>query len=291
MSFLWFRPVFSGFLLLSILSGQASRGFAQNMADVAKDVENSILFFPTKKIEETPKAIKLKFDEVELKTADKVKIFAWWVPCENARGTLIFSHGNAGNISHRLDKLQIFHDLGLNVLLYDYRGYGRSQGTPNEKGLYADVQAAYDFAVKEKKTSGREIIAYGESLGGPVAAHLAAGNRVKALILDSTFTSLKDMAQSRSSLLVGFVQSKFDTLADVAKVQSPTLVLHSPADEIIPFTQGKKLFAASKAPKQFVELQGGHNDGFMDCKKKYVQGLDKFLTSHVGQRKKMPAGG
>jgi uncharacterized protein len=147
-----------------------SHGLAQDLAAI----ENSILFYPDKVLEATPKKINLAFDDVSLLTADKVKIHAWWVPRENARATLILSHGNAGNISHRLAKLRIVHDLGLNVLLYDYRGYGRSEGTPNEKGLYADVQAAYDFVVKEKNIPAEQIVAYGESLGGPVAAHLAA---------------------------------------------------------------------------------------------------------------------
>ena len=276
-----FRFPLSCLLFLTLVCGPACRGFAQNLADI----ENSMLFFPVKELDGTPERIKLKFDEVSLLTADKVNLHGWWVPRENARATLIFSHGNGGNISHRLDKLRIFHGLGLNVLLYDYRGYGKSEGTPNEKGVYADVQAAYDFVVKEKNVPPGEIVAYGESLGGPVAAHLAANNPVKALILDSTFTNLQDMARSRSPLLAGLVQSKFDTLADVAKIQSPTLVLHSPDDEVVPYTQGQELFAASKAPKQFVKLQGSHNRGFLDSKKKYVKGLDEFLTANVAKKK------
>jgi uncharacterized protein len=234
-----------------------------------------------KTLDGTPEDIKLPFDEVSLRTADKLNLHAWWVPCDNARATLIFNHGNGGNISHRLDKLQVFHDLGLNVLLYDYRGYGKSEGAPDEKGLYADVQAAYDFVVNDKKIPVGEIVAYGESLGGPVASHLAANNDVKALILDSTFTNLKAMARLRAPLLVELVQSKFDTLADVAKVNAPTLVLHSPDDDVVPYAQGKQMFAASKAPKQFVQLQGSHNGGFSDSKKTYVKGLDDFLTAHV----------
>jgi uncharacterized protein len=259
--------------------GSASRGLAQALAEI----ENSILFFPDKTLVATPEKIKLAFDKISLLTADKVKLHAWWVPRQNARATLIFSHGNAGNISHRLAKLRIFHDLGLNVLLYDYRGYGRSEGSPNEKGLYADVQAAYDFAVKEKNIPADRIIAYGESLGGPVAAHLAANNTVNLLILDSTFTNLKDMAQSQSPLLVPLVQSKFDTLSDVANVKSPTLILHSPDDEVVPYAQGRQLFAASKARKKFVKLHGSHNGGFLASKKAYVKGLGEFLTANVAK--------
>jgi uncharacterized protein len=270
-------PPFLCVLALILVSNSASCGLSQTLAEI----ESSLLFYPDKVLEATPRKINLAFDDVLLLTADKVKLHAWWVPRENARATLILSHGNAGNISHRLAKLRIFHDLGLNVLLYDYRGYGKSEGTPNEKGLYADVQAAYDFVVKEKKIPGGQIVAYGESLGGPVAAHLAANNKVKALILDSTFTNLKDMAQVRSPLLAPLVQSKFDTLADVAKVKSPTLILHSPDDEVVPYAQGRKLFAASKARKRFVKLRGSHNTGFLESKIAYAKGLDDFLTAII----------
>jgi uncharacterized protein len=248
-------------------------------------IENALLFFPDKKIEATPDKINLKFDEIELETADKVKLSAWWTPNDNARATLIFSHGNAGNIGNRLDKLKIFHDLGLNVLLYDYRGYGKSEGRPSDNGLYADAQAAYDYAVNEKKIPVDQIISYGESLGGPVAAHLAANNKVKAVILESTFTNLEDMALLRMPLLAGLAKSRLDTLADVANIKSPVLVLHSPNDEIVPYAHGQKLFEAVKTPKQFVKLHGDHNSGFWKSKDKYVKGLDEFVTAHVAALK------
>ncbi len=265
-------------LLASLLvaCGLASAGYCQDLANL----EKSLLFFPAKELVGTPAKIGLTFDEVSLETADRVKLHAWWVPCEQARATLLLSHGNAGNISHRLDKLKIFHDLGLNVLLYDYRGYGKSQGTPSEAGLYADAQAAYDFLLKEKKIPPRRIIAYGESLGGSMAAHLASKNAVGAMILDSSFSSLKDMAQTHYPLLAGLVQSKFDTLTATTSVTAPVLVLHSSGDEIIPFAQGKKLFEAAKEPKQFVELRGDHNSGYLTSKKAYVKGLESFVGAH-----------
>jgi fermentation-respiration switch protein FrsA (DUF1100 family) len=267
----------SGILLLFLIGGAVASVSGQDLSAI----ENAILFFPDKKIEATPNKINLKFDAVELITVDKVKLCAWWTPSDNARATLIFSHGNGGNISHRLDKLKIFHDLALNVLLYDYRGYGKSEGSPNEKGFYADVEAAYDFVVNDKKIPADQIIAYGESLGGPVAAHLAANNKVQLLILESTFTNLEDMARLHMPLLAGLAKSKFDTLADVAKMKSPVLVLHSPNDEIVPYAQGQKLFASINTPKQFVILQGDHNNGFWKSKNTYMKGLDDFITAHV----------
>ena len=274
-----FRFAFS-FVLLTFFFGGTSSGFAQPLASI----ENAILFHPSKKLEGTPGKIHLKYEEASLHTADNVKLHAWWTPCGNARATMIFSHGNAGNISHRLEKLKIFHDLGLNVFIYDYRGYGRSTGLPSEKGLYADAQAAYEYVVNVRKIPADEIIAYGESLGGPVTAHLAAHNAVKAMILDSTFTSLKDMAHARMPLLAGLAGSHYDTLADIAKIKSPTLVLHSPNDDVIPYEQGRKLFAASTAHKQFVVLSGGHNDGFLRSKKKYVAELNDFISEYVADK-------
>ena len=271
------RFAFFCVLLALFVVGIASDGFAQPLAGI----ENAILFHPTKKLEGTPGRIHLKYEDVLLCTADNVKLCAWWTPCENARATMIFSHGNGGNISHRLDKLQIFHGLGLNILIYDYRGYGQSAGSPSEKGLYADAQAAYDYAVMVKHIPVNEIIVYGESLGGSVTAHLAANNDVTAMILDSTFASLKDMALARMPLLAGLTGSHYDTLANVAKVKVPTLVLHSANDDVIPYEQGRKKFAASTAPKQFVVLSGGHNDGFLRSKRKYVAGIDDFITVHV----------
>jgi uncharacterized protein len=254
----------------------ATVGYCQGLAGL----ENLLLFHPSGKLGRTPAAIGLKFDEVTLQTADQVKIHAWWIPCKRARAALILSHGNGGNISYRLEKLRIFHSLNLDVLMYDYRGYGKSEGKPSEAGVYSDVQAAYDFLVQQKEVPPGRIIAYGESLGGPVAAHLASKNEVGALILDSTFTSLKDIAEVHLPLLAGLVQSQYDTLADAATLKQPVLVLHSPDDEIIPCAQGKRLFEVVTAPKQFVELRGDHNSGFLKSKKSYVTGLDGFLDAH-----------
>jgi uncharacterized protein len=256
--------------------GLAANGHCQDLASL----EKMLLFFPAAELLGTPAKIGLKFDEVSLQTADQVKLHAWWVPREHAIATLILSHGNAGNISYRLDKVKIFHDLGLNVLLYDYRGYGKSEGAPSEEGLYADVQAAYDFVAKEKKIPSREIIAYGESLGGAIAAHLASKNEVGAMILDSSFSSLQDMARKHYPLLAGLVQSHFDTFTDTKAVKSPVLVLHSSGDEIAPYAQGKRLFEAAKEPKQFVELRGDHNNAYLTSKRAYMKGFDSFLKAH-----------
>jgi uncharacterized protein len=257
--------------------GLTSVGHCQGLADI----EKKLLFFPSKPLVGTPRDIGLAFDEVSLEAADKTKLHAWWVPCDRARGTLVLSHGNGGNISHRMEKLKIFHDLGLSVLLYDYRGYGKSEGTPSEPGVYADAQAAYDFVVKDKKIPPSQVISYGESLGGSIAARLASKNDVGSLILDSSFTSLKDMAKVHYPLVQLLVQSKFDTLGAVRSVKAPVLVLHSRDDEVVPFAQGKRLFDAANPPKEFVELTGDHNSGFLRSKAKYVNAIAIFLNRYL----------
>jgi len=270
--------------VLGALLGGGTNATTGQKADLSA-LENMVLFHPMKDISATPEKLKLKFEDVTITTADGVKLNAWWVPCANARATLLLSHGNAGNIGHRLEKLKIFHSFGLNVLMYDYRGFGKSEGTPNEKGLYADVQAAYDFLAKKKAVPANRIISYGESLGGSVAAYAASTNKVGALILDSSFTSVKEMAAAMSPMLANLTQAGLDTGAALKNVNAPVLVLHSPTDEIVPYAQAKKNFNAAKEPKQFVELKGDHNDGFLTSGETYTKGINKFLDTHFQQRR------
>ncbi|HSV27048.1 MAG TPA: alpha/beta hydrolase, partial [Sedimentisphaerales bacterium] len=173
----------------------------------------------------------------------------------------------------------IFHGLGLNVMIFDYRGYGASAGRPNEKGTYLDAQAAYDWVVKEKGALPRDIIAYGESLGGSIAAHLAGTNECGGLILDSAFTSLAAVGQRHFPWLPvrWIVGNKYDTTAFLAKVNCPVLVIHSRDDEIVPFDMGEELFRLAREPKKFVEIRGTHNEGFIESEDAYVQELRDWL--------------
>lgn len=242
--------------------------------------QNRLIYFPMSEIEQTPADIGLEFEEVSLKAADGVKLGAWYVPAAQKVGrTLILCHGNAGNISHRLDKLAIFHGLGVNVLIFDYRGYGQSRGRPNENGTYLDAQAAYDWVAKEKGVLPRDIIAYGESLGGSVAAHLASTNECGWLILDSAFTSAADVGRRHFPWLPvrWMLGDKYNTLAALGKVRCPVLVIHSRDDEIVPFDLGLELFRRAGEPKKFVEISGGHNEGFLESEDAYVKGLRDWL--------------
>ena len=239
-----------------------------------------LLYFPSSQIESTPAQVGLTFQDVSLVTADNIKLAAWFVPVEQARGVILFCHGNGGNISHRLDSLLIFHQLGYNVLIFDYRGYGQSEGSPSEQGTYRDAEAAWQYLVQQKGFAGHQIVLFGRSLGGAVATRLATHHDPGGLILESVFTSVPDMAAELYPLLPTRFLSRYsyNTRQALAEVNSPLLVVHSLGDEIIPFAQGHQLYQAANLPKTFLEISGDHNSGFMTSGSKYKQGLADFLS-------------
>ena len=237
--------------------------------------------FPSRKIETNPSSIGLAYEEIELNTKDNVKIHSWFVPAVNERGVLLFCHGNAGNISHRLDSLLIFNRLGLSVLIFDYRGYGQSQGTPTEEGTYLDGQAALSYLLQERQVEPERLILFGRSLGGAVASKLATTHAHQALIIESCFTSVTEMAGELYPFLPVKLLSRYqyNVPKNLARASSPLLIIHSRNDEIIPFTHGLKLFETAGNPKYFLELRGGHNDGFILSGDDYFSGLDNFISS------------
>ncbi|MCH6572947.1 MAG: alpha/beta fold hydrolase, partial [Proteobacteria bacterium] len=156
----------------------------------------SMIFFPYATLDQTPADWGLAYEEVFLDTEDGVRLHGWYIPRHGSKQTLLFFHGNAGNISHRGASVEIFHRLGLNVFIFDYRGYGMSQGKPVENGLYKDARAAWRYLTKERGFDQEDIILFGRSLGGAVAAELAAEIQPGGLILESTFSSAKDVANA-----------------------------------------------------------------------------------------------
>jgi fermentation-respiration switch protein FrsA (DUF1100 family) len=240
--------------------------------------ERKNLYFPMRNIEATPGAIGLEYEDVRLMTEDGVRLAGWFIPSESPRATVIFCHGNGGNISHRLEKIAILNSLHLDILIFDYRGYGESGGSPSEDGLYLDAEAAYDFLIRHKKTAPGGIIVFGESLGGAVAAELAVRHDVGGIIIESCFTSVRDMAKRFFPFIPSFViKSRFDTLEKIKNVSAPKLILHSRDDEIVPFDFGSEIFKAAQDPKEFVELRGGHNDAFLVSRIVFTEGLDSFI--------------
>ncbi|MFC1482978.1 alpha/beta hydrolase, partial [Candidatus Margulisiibacteriota bacterium] len=197
-----------------------------------------------------------------------------------AEFTIIFCHGNAGNISHRLEKIQILYNLDLNIFIFDYRGYGKSKGKPSETGLYKDVAAAFDYLTYQRNISGNTIILYGESIGGCVAIDLAQKVTARALITEETFTSIHDMATIHYPFIPRFmISSQFDALSKIKNVDCPKLIIHSVDDEIVPYYLGEKLFEAARLPKKLLQLHGSHNTAFLDSKEQFKEGLRIFLDT------------
>ncbi|MGV1100636.1 alpha/beta hydrolase [Thiovibrio sp. JS02] len=245
-------------------------------------LQDRLIYYPAARIETTPAAIGLPFRALRLLTADNLKIAAWFVPAANPRGAILFCHGNGGNISHRLDSLRIFHALGYSTLIFDYRGYGESEGAPSEAGTMLDARAAWRYLCEEAGFAPRDIVLFGRSLGAAVAARLAAEVRPAALIVESAFTSAPDRAAELFPLLPArwLCRYRYDTLAALATISCPLLVVHSPDDEIIPFSHGERLYAAAKPPKRFLRLRGDHNSGFLTSGNSYEDGLAFFLHNN-----------
>lgn len=239
-----------------------------------------ITFYPYAELETSPSEWGLIYEDVELTTMDQVRLHGWYLPYPGATRTLLFLHGNGGNISHRGESLAILHRLGLNVLIIDYRGYGRSGGEPSEEGLYLDAQAAWHYLTVQRGVAPQQVLIFGRSLGGAVATDLASRVRPAGLILDSTFSSAADMAAQlfpRLSQLI-YLRYRFDSVAKVAQVRSPIIILHSTEDEVIPYPLGRRLYAAAAEPKRFYELRGDHNSGFLQSQPGYELALQGFIA-------------
>lgn len=239
---------------------------------------------PSRSLDTTPRAVGLPFEEVRLSTADGVSLHGWFTPHPRERGVILFSHGNAGNIAHRLDSLRIFHALGWSVLIYDYRGYGLSTGAPSERGLYTDAMAAWRHLREVRGYRAEQIVLFGRSLGAAVAAELSTRVTPAALILESAFTSVPDFAAELYPIFPArlLARFRFDTLARLERIRAPLLVVHSSEDEIIPFHHGRRLFQAAHEPKRMVTIGGGHNDGFLISGEHYREALGRFLEATSG---------
>lgn len=237
------------------------------------------IYFPMRQIEYIPPDIGLDYKDIFFKTEDGVELNGWFIPAEKAKGIILFLHGNAGNISHRFEKIRIFHDLNLNVFIFDYRGYGKSKGSPSERGLYLDAKSAYDYLRSKEGISKDTIILFGESLGGSVAIDLAGREEIKAIIVESTFSSAKDMAKRIYPFIPSFfITSNFDSVKKIKDIRVPKLIIHSIDDEIVPFDLGQRLFEAAPLPKEFLKIRGGHNTAFLDSEVEFKKGMSSFIT-------------
>lgn len=241
--------------------------------------QDRFLFFPRAALVASPGDVGLIHDELELPLPDGGMLHGWYVHAPESRGTLLFCHGNAGNISHRLESIREFVHHRLDVLIFDYEGYGRSSGSPGEEALYRDVQTAWDHLTGSKGVPAERIILFGRSLGGSVAAWMASRVDAAGLIVESTFTSVPDMAREKYPFftLRSLVRHKLDALEHIRGARCKLLVAHSKDDEIVPYAHGRKLFEAAPAPKWFLEMRGGHNHGPDVTGAEYTRGLAEFF--------------
>ena len=248
---------------------------------------SQVIYHPTRELQGSPANIGLAFERVSFQTSDGVSLSAWWIPAQSPRGVLLFCHGNAGNISHRLDSIRIFNRLGLSLFIFDYRGFGESGGSPTEEGLYRDAEAAWQYLLRRKEANPENLIVFGRSLGGAVAAWLSRTHRPRALILESAFISIPEAARDRLPGFLAdlFVPDQYPTLRNLTAAQCPVLIIHSRDDEIVPFRHATALYAAAPNPKDFLEIRGSHNVGFLQTLPLYEAGLDSFLSKTLGKRK------
>ena len=242
--------------------------------------EKHLIYFPTRAHEVTPAGLGLASEEVELRAEDGVRLHGWFLPVKGSRLTVLVCHGNGGNVSHRLDRVLLMQSrLNVDTLLFDYRGYGKSEGSPDEQGTYRDARAAYRWLVAHGHGPER-VVLFGESLGSAVALQLALEVEARALMLESPFASVPEMARAVYPFLPlwPFVRTRYDNVAKVARLRMPLLVLHGERDEVVPFAQGRRVFDAAPEPKRFFAIPGAsHNDTYLVGGEAYWRALREFL--------------
>lgn len=244
-------------------------------------MEKGFIFFPDKKIVRTPADAGLVFEDVYVQTGDGVKINGWFVPDTDSRRTLLWFHGNAGNLSHRVDQLRLMrHELKINIFMVDFREYGRSEGVVSEEGTRQDALGSYDDLLTRPDIDPAKIIVFGQSLGAAVAVELATRRGLQGLILEAPFTSISEMARVAFPWLpIGrFLSTKYDSISKISQIHVPLLVMHGDRDEVIPFSQGRQLYEAGNEPKTFYPIAGaGHNNTYLVGGRPYFKVIQRFI--------------
>lgn len=265
-------------LLLSILFGGCR-------------IEDNFIFHPERVVGRDPSHIGLAFEDVFFTTQDGIRLHGWFIPHQDAHATFVWFHGNAGNISDRLLNIKLLHDrIPAHIFIFDYRGYGRSEGKVSEEGTYLDGEAAIHFLLRRRDAGAQHLVLFGRSLGAAVAAEMATRFNSLGLILESPFVSIREMARAIfPALPIGsLLQTQYDTITKVRNLQTPVLVLHGDRDEIVPFAQGKRIFDAAPQPKRFHRIIGAsHNDTFIIGGEDYFRVLREFINSTLAPEEKI----
>lgn len=239
--------------------------------------EESLIFFPTRFPVGNWEPPGLEFENAHFTAADGTQLHGWFVPHPDPRAYILFAHGNAGNLSDRADMIRMLRRLGLAVMIFDYRGYGRSDGTPNEQGVLQDARAARAWLAQRAGIDESEVILLGRSIGGAIMVDLAAKDGAGGLILENTFTSLPDVAAYHYGYLPvhKFMRNRLDAESIIGNYHGPLLQCHGDADTIIPIELGQRLFAAANEPKAFIVLEGHDHNDFQP--KYWYEAVDRFV--------------
>jgi len=277
MSDWWFKGAF--LVLVLVLAAWLVWNFSAVIGRV-------FVFFPDRKVTRTPAQVGLGYRDLRIKTPDGEHLHGWLVVATSAAPLLIFCHGNAGNIGDRVDNVASLEKAGISVLIFDYRGYGKSSGHPSEEGIYTDALATYHYAVEVLGYSPDGVVLFGRSLGAAVAADLALRVPVAGIILESAFTNLNDMAWVHYPFIPGkfLVKGKFDLLEKMKRIKAPILVVHGERDEIVPLWMGEKIFETAGGPKGFYKIPGAdHNDTEMVGGQAYIKRFRAFVYKVTGR--------
>lgn len=247
-----------------------------------------LVFFPSKEVLATPATVGLDYEDVEIETSDGVTLRGWFVPATHPRGSVVYCHGNGGNIGGRVPHVEAMHELGLNVLIFDYRGYGDSDGRPSEKGTYLDVEAAYDYLAGRDDVDPERMLIWGRSLGGAIALYLATQRESEGLVLESTFTSLPDVGKSVYPYLPvrAVLRFEYPSAERIVTLEEdrPIMIAHAKGDSVVPYTHGQELLEIAPADdKRFVELRGDHNDSHL-LQRQWRADVDDYLTTVLGPK-------
>jgi fermentation-respiration switch protein FrsA (DUF1100 family) len=258
-------------------------------------IEERFIFHPERVINRDPSDIGLAFEDVFFTSKDDLKLHGWFIPHQESRAILVWFHGNAGNVSDRLLNIRLLHDhIRTDIFIFDYRGYGRSEGSISEQGTYLDGEAAIEYLLRTRNAGARQLVLFGRSLGAAIAAEMAIRFGSSGLILESPFVSIREMARVIfPSLPIGsLLRTRYDTIEKVRKVKVPVLVLHGDRDEVVPFAQGKKVYDAAPGPKTFHRIVGAsHNDTFIVGGENYYRSLRDFIDDALRQKDEPLNGG
>lgn len=239
----------------------------------------SYLFSPDKELWVTPEDAEIPYEDVYFKTEDRLELNAWYVKNGKQNPTLLFCHGNAGNISNRVTHIRLLREIGLNIFIFDYRGYGNSQGEVSEEGIYKDVWAAYQYLKLRSDLNPKKIFPFGESMGGAVAIDLACKYPFPLVIVQSVTTSIQALFKGEKGSLF---RGMFDSLSKIKCLKSPLLLIHGDKDEMVPYKLGRELFMAANRPKEFYRIKGaGHNNTFDIAGDEYFQRIKRFALKYL----------